>query len=50
MENKDKTIHEYTENKKKEKLLEQRLKKVEQALLDNERKISIIERSLRGKK
>lgn len=50
METNDKTIHDYTDNKKKERLLEQRLKKIEQAILDNERKILIIEKSLRGKK
>lgn len=50
MESNDKTIHEYAEDKKKEKLLEQRLKKIEQIIKNNERKINIIEKSLRGRK
>ena len=50
MERNEKIIHEYTEDKKKEKLLEQRLKKIEQIIKNNERKINIIEKSLRGRK
>ena len=44
------SVHEYTEEKKKQKLLEQRLKKIEAVLEENTRKLNIIERSLRGKR
>ena len=50
MENNNNSALEFVEDKKRQKLLEQRLKKIEQLVLENERKINIIEKSLRGRK